>query len=297
MKVAPSIVSHVMHTLLKITSFSKVVEKKMIENKFNKSPAPPKKSIYRVADVSLSYILERQVWEIKPKNSKPEIVVIFLHGGAYIANISKMHWNVVQKIVEMIRPIIYVPDYPIAPESNWKDTYTFMDELYWRVQEKYTDKKIVFIGDSAGGGLALGFAQKLRDEGKNLPNHIVLFSPWLDLNMDNPEIKKYEDRDVILTTKGLMAAAQKYGGGTDFKNPYLSPIYGDFSKLCTITVFTGTNDLLHPDSKKLRELCLSQNLPLNYFEYPRMFHDWVIFTFLPESKDALKKVKSILVTD
>jgi len=46
--------------------------------------------------------------------------------------------------------------------------------------------------------------------------------------MDNPEIKKYEDRDVILTTKGLMAAAQKYGGSTDFKNPYLSPIYGDF---------------------------------------------------------------------
>jgi monoterpene epsilon-lactone hydrolase len=95
MKAAPSIVSHVMYTLLKITRFSKVVEKKMIENKFNKSPAPPKKSIYRVADVSLSYILERQVWEIKPKNSRPEIVVIFLHGGAYIANISKMLWNVV----------------------------------------------------------------------------------------------------------------------------------------------------------------------------------------------------------
>lgn len=297
MGVAVSTFSRLMYTLLKVMRFSNIVEKKIRENNFNKSPAPPKKSIYRIADVSLSYILERQVWEIKTKNSRPETVVIFLHGGAYITNISKMHWNIVQKIFEMIRPIIYVPDYPLAPEANWKDTYKFMDELYCKAQEKYTDKKIVFIGDSAGGGLTLGFAQKLRDEGKNLPNHIVLFSPWLDLNMDNPEIKKYEDRDVILTTKGLMAAAQKYGGSTDFKNPYLSPIYGDFSKLCPMTVFTGTNDLLHPDSKKLREVCTSQDLPLNYFEYPGMFHDWVIFTFLPESKDALEKMKDILVKE
>ena len=99
----------------------------------------------------------------------------------------------------MIRPIIYVPDYPLAPDSNWKDTYTFMDELYCKVQERYADKKIVFMGDSAGGGLALGFAQKLRDNGKKLPNHIVLFSPWLDLSMGNHEIKEYEKKDVFLT--------------------------------------------------------------------------------------------------
>ncbi|WP_448385066.1 alpha/beta hydrolase fold domain-containing protein [Fervidobacterium sp.] len=297
MKVAPSTVSHVVYTLLKITRFSNIVEKKMIENKFSKYPAPPKKSIHKLAEVSLSYILERQVWEIKPKHSKSEIVGIFLHGGAYVANLTKMHWNIVQKIVEMIRLIIYVPDYPLAPDSNWKDTYTFMDELYCKVQERYADKKIVFMGDSAGGGLALGFAQKLRDNGKKLPNHIVLFSPWLDLSMSNHEIKEYEKKDVFLTIKGLKYAAQKYAAGTDLKNPYLSPIYGDFSEPCPITVFTGTNDLLHPDSKKLREVCTSQDLPLNYFEYPGMFHDWVIFTFLPESKDALEKIKEILVTE
>ncbi len=77
-----STVSYVIYSLLKITRFSNIVEKKMLENKFNKSPAPPKKSIYKLAEVYLSYILQRQVWEIKPKYSKPEIVVIFLHGGS-----------------------------------------------------------------------------------------------------------------------------------------------------------------------------------------------------------------------
>jgi len=112
--------------------------------------------------------------------------------------------------------------------------------------------------------------------------------------MENTELKNYEKRDAILTIRGLTYAAKKYAGDTNLKLPYLSPIYGDFSQLCPITIFTGTNDLLHPDSYKLRGSLLNRNLPFNYFEYPNMFHDWVIFTFLPESLDALNKVSEIL---
>ncbi|WP_448375881.1 alpha/beta hydrolase fold domain-containing protein [Fervidobacterium sp.] len=279
---------------LRIFRFSYIIESKMLNNGFDKSPTQPGRKIYSKAEVLIERILERCIWEVKLKNTKSDVVILFLHGGAYISNITKMHWNLVEKLIDKTNAVIVVPDYPLASQSTWKDTYNFMDELYSHLIEKYKGKKLVFIGDSAGGGLALGFAQKLRDEGKLLPEHIFLFSPWLDLSMEAPELENHEKRDAILTIRGLKYAAKIYAGNNNLKYPYLSPIYGNLSQLCPITIFTGTNDLLHSDSHKLREILLNRNLPFNYFEYPNMFHDWVIFTFLPESLDVLNKVHDIL---
>ncbi|QAV33269.1 Acetyl esterase/lipase [Fervidobacterium changbaicum] len=291
-----SIESKIAYQLLKFINFSKIVEVKMLKDTFNKSPALPGYSLCNKVEVHSFQTLGRSVWEITPKTANSSTTILFLHGGAYISNLTKMHWKFVEKLIECTSATVYVPDYPLAPEYIWKDTYMFLDELYTLLLEKHGERNIVFMGDSAGGGLALGFTLKLRDESKRLPDHVVLFSAWLDLSLSNPELEQYEKRDVMLTVKGLKAAAQRYAGNEDanLKDPRLSPIYGDFSNLCQITVFTGTNDLLHPDSKKLREVCEVHNLPLNYFEYPTMFYDWVIFTFLPESKDALKKIRKIL---
>ncbi|MFN4201319.1 MAG: alpha/beta hydrolase [Fervidobacterium gondwanense] len=107
-----------------------------------------------------------------------------MHGGAYVGNITKMHWDLVGKLVDKLNALVVVPDYPLAPENTWRETYEFVDKLYGMLLEKYSGKKFVFIGDSAGGGLALGFAQKLRDENRRLPEHIVLFSPWVDVRLN-----------------------------------------------------------------------------------------------------------------
>jgi hypothetical protein len=37
-----------------------------------------------------------------------------------------------------------------------------------------------------------------------------------------------------------------------------------------------------------------ENLSFNYFEYPCMFHDWVIITGLKESLDVMKKISVLL---
>lgn len=234
------------------------------------------------------------VWAVTPKISEPRAVVLFLHGGAYVGNITKMHWDLVGKLVDKLNALVVVPDYPLAPENTWRETYEFVDKLYGMLLEKYSDKKFVFIGDSAGGGLALGFAQKLKDGNKKLPEHIVLFSPWVDVSMENPEIANVESKDVILTVKGLKAAAEKYATGLDLKDWHVSPIYGDFKDFVPVSIFTGTHDILNPDARKLRDKLREQRVLCNYFEYDGLFHDWVILTFLRESKDALEKLKNIL---
>jgi acetyl esterase/lipase len=63
-----------------------------------------------------------------------------------------------------------------------------------------------------------------------------------------------------------------------------------------MSVFTGTNDILNADAQKCKQLMKEQNISFNYFEYPKMFHDWVIITSLKESVDVINKVY-ILVND
>jgi acetyl esterase/lipase len=151
------------------------------------------------------------------------------------------------------------------------------------------------MGDSAGGGLALGFAQKIRNEKLKQPEQIILFSPWLDLSMSNPEIVKFDKFDKILSIEGLKIAGKKYADAMSLTDFRVSPIYGDFSNLGMISIFTGTSDVLIADARKLKQLLEIQNINFNYFEYSGMFHDWVVVTSLSETKDVLSRINELFV--
>ena len=47
------------------------------------------------------------------------------------------------------------------------------------------------MGDSAGGQIALSFAQLLKEKHIAQPGHIVLISPVLDATMRHPEVPDY----------------------------------------------------------------------------------------------------------
>ena len=107
-------------------------------------------------------INNRKIWLISPKDKNSEVIIFYLHGGAYVANITKQHWIFIKKLLEKIKAIIIVPDYPLAPEFHCNNVYNFIWNLYLEIFKKFDNKRIIFIGDSAGGGLALGFTQFLK---------------------------------------------------------------------------------------------------------------------------------------
>ena len=91
-----------------------------------------------------------------------------------------------------------------------------------------------------------------------------------------------------------MKIGNSWCGNLDPKNYLVSPIYGDFSNLPQISLFVGTHDILIADSQKFKKLLESQNIALNYYEYPKLFHDWVMLIKLRESKDALTKMAELI---
>lgn len=272
----------------------RITEEKMIKDGYARDPAKLPKSLKRNFDIRETEQEGRRIWTIAPKADKSEIVILYLHGGAYMGNILRLHWDFVGQLVKRTGAIMVVPDYPLAPEATYREVYGFVGDLYARLATEYPSGRIVFMGDSAGGGLAMGFAQQLRDEKKRQPEQLILFSPWLDVSMTNETIASVDKRDRMLSIKGLLSAGRKYSGDLDLYDYRVSPLYGSFSGLCRISIFTGTNDILNADAQRCRQLLKDQQISFNYFEYPKMFHDWMVITRLKESGDVVNKVYKLI---
>lgn len=289
----PSLAARLTELILGIIGMKKRVERKILTNGFPREPAEPPKALFKKYRVDIAEILGWRVWTLSREGGESEKVVLYLHGGAYVANIIREHWNLIERLLDATGWTMVVPDYPLAPEHHCEDAYRFMEALYSKILA-YSPSRVVFMGDSAGGGLALGFAQYLRDKGEAGPEQVVLFSPWLDATMSNPEIKAVEGKDKILSVRALRYAGELYAGEIDTKDYRVSPLYGDFQGLGRVSIFTGTHDILNPDARKCRVLMERQGVSFAYFEYPGLLHDWMLFPWLKESKDVVEKVRSLL---
>ena len=70
--------------------------------------------------------------------------------------------------------------------------------------------------------------------------------------MGTPELPwpAYEEKDPWLYRSGLSVCARYWAGALDLHDWRVSQIYGDLSGLTHVTVFTGTNEMLYPDTVK-----------------------------------------------
>ena len=288
--ISQSFQSKLIQTAMGLFGMKKKMERKMITNGFAKEPAKIPKSLLNKFNIQETEHNARKVWTISPIDIKSDLIILYFHGGAYISSLIKEHWSLIEELISKTGATIIVPDYPLTPEACCKETYDFIRSLFTKLITDYPAKHIVLMGDSAGGGLALGFTQQLRDENKKQPDQIIIFSPWLDVTMCNPILERLDKADNLLSIAGLKNAGQKYAANLDLKDFRVSPIYGYLTGMCRISVFTGTRDILNADAQKLKQLMKAQNINFNYFEYPDMFHDWVIITSLKESHDVIKKV-------
>ena len=271
------------------------LNKAMEKNKGRVEAQSPSDSLKKDFVFTQTKFKERSFWTISPKNNKSEKVILYLHGGAYINNIVKFQWDMMEEIARKTNSKIVVPDYPLSPESMYNDVYLFIESVYNDLLTQTKSENIVFLGDSAGGGLSLGLAQKLQKEKKAGPSQIILISPWLDVTMSDPEVQKIDPLDKVLSIKGLVWAGKVYAGKQSTQDPLISPIYGDTKGLGKISIFIGTHDVLLSDSMRLRKNLEANKIPFNYFEYPKMFHVWPVLIGMSEADTAIDQISNLIV--
>ncbi len=219
----------------------------------------------------------RKVFTIKNENNvENKKYILYFHGGSYVAEATQNHWDFLEKIVKDTGYEVIMPDYPLTPKYNYKDVYNMVEPLYKEIVEKVGKDNLIIMGDSAGGGLALGLYEKLVEDNIGLPIKTILISPWLDVRLENTEIKEIEKNDNILNKEALKLAGIAYAGEDGINKYLVNPIDGNLSKLSNIKIFIGTYDILYPDCKLLKEKADKVNGNVEIKEYDKAKHIWLI---------------------
>lgn len=216
--------------------------------------------------------------------------IVYFHGGSYMWQPTILHFRYCRYLADALGATVALPIYPKAPNYTYRETLEAMESFYGDFAENRN--VVAFVGDSAGGGLLLSFAQYLTDRGKDSPDHLITFSPCLDLALDNKNIAQYTAADPMLNQADLRLKFSFYADG-DLASPYVSPIYCDYSVLGRWTCFVGTEEILLPDAQKLHDDLVSKGIDHDFYVYKNQFHTFAIFP-IPEADACLNKIKLVL---
>lgn len=217
-------------------------------------------------------------------DKEPEMDVVYIHGGGYFSNIDQSVISYCDLIASSVPAKVYMPLYSLCPSGNCEEAYDFLTQAYELILKD--DRPIVIMGDSAGGGLALGFVEYLGEKKIKKPEKMVLLSPWVDATMSNPDIPKYNEVDVSLDYKGLAIAGERWADNLDVKDYRVSPIYGKIKKMPEALIYTGTSEVMYPDNRLLFEKLTKANCKATLVVGDGLYHVFANDSEIPEGRES-----------
>ena len=237
--------------------------------------------------------------DVKPRGYKEsDKVVVYIHGGAYVFFTADVTLLSSVPLADASGLRIISIDYTLAPQAKFDKITDEVLQLYKGLLDMgYKAKNISIYGDSAGGGLAAGSVLKMRDNGFELPSSLVLWSAWADIDEIGDTYFTMKDNDPNLVNAGFLEeCALAYADKKEFKNPYVSPVYGDFSKDFPPTLIqVGGKEIFLSNSIRMYRALSEADKEVKLDVYEGMWHVWQGYYKIPESKIAVKNTKNFIL--
>jgi monoterpene epsilon-lactone hydrolase len=197
-----------------------------------------------------------------------DVTLLYLHGGAYLGGSPATHRPFVSRLTWELGTRTFVPDYRLAPEHRFPAAVDDAIAAY----EGLDAGTVVVAGDSAGGGLACALMFRLRDEKLQLPAGAILFSPYADLEHTAPSIPVNAATDYL--PLGMPSPNVAYLGDHDPRDPYASPMYGDFAEIPPLLIFAGSREMILDDARRLAQKATGDGATVTLHIEPDMIHVW-----------------------
>lgn len=239
------------------------------------------------------------VLDITPKGWKDNgKVLVYTHGGAYTLFSAASTLTSSGPIADATGLRVISIDYTLAPFARWEQvTDEVIAVIQALIKEGYALENMAIYGDSAGGGLAAGTVLKMRDQGIGMPAAIVLLSPWSDITESGDTYVTLKEADPLLLYPGqLDHSADAYADPKDQRNPYVSPVYGNYSKGFPPTLIqVGTKEIFLSNAVRHYQVLDQAGITVKLDAYEGMWHVFPAFHWqLPESDLAREKMTAFL---
>ena len=232
-----------------------------------------------------------QVFEMAPADDN-KLVLLYLHGGAYIHNFDKNHWKSMADIASQTGCGLVAPNYPLLPLHTAAEAHRLVLGLYADLLNRIPADRIVVSGDSAGGGFALALAQEARDAGMSVPGRLILISPFVDICGGDDSL---QEKDTWLHADACRACGHYWAGELDEKDPRVSPLYGDMHGLPPTDLFSGTYDVLYPDVVKTAQKLQEAGVDARLHIAEKFGHVYPLYP-VHEGKKARREISKIIAS-
>ena len=262
------------------------------------------KSHYRPSkDFTISRIkCDNCYYEIlKNKNCNTDKVIFMIHGGSFKVKLIDTYRRIAEKYSKLLDGATVISvDYRVFPQYEHPAQLHDTKDVYLELLNKgIKPENIIFIGDSAGANLAVTTTLWLRDNNYPLPSHIVCFSLWADMTSSGESRVKNAYLDPfggIAKNKSIednwdyLHRISAYAKNIDRTSPYVSPVFAEFNDFPPVTLVCGGAEMDESDNDRVFAKMKKENINVELFKYDGMFHCFQMMSFLPESRNAYKRV-------
>ncbi|MER9627631.1 alpha/beta hydrolase [Mesorhizobium sp. M0296] len=165
---------------------------------------------------------------VQPKAAANDRVMLYLHGGGYLGGSIWTHRKMVGHLAKAIGCYALLATYDYVFQSKFpRQIEQAVTAFEWLAEQGIAPKHTIAAGDSAGAGLIVAAAMKLRDAGRPLPAAILSISGWYDLSASGLSYEANREKDAFFQKAAVDMLASQLLAGTDPRDPLASPIFAD----------------------------------------------------------------------
>jgi acetyl esterase/lipase len=217
-------------------------------------------------------------------------VYVEVHGGALIQGGGECCRIMGLNAMLRSRVRTWAIDYRMPPDHPYPAPLDDCLAVYRAILRDHRPEEVIVGGGSAGGNLTAAMILRARDEGLPLPAAAVLLTPEVDLTESGDSFQTNLGLDNVLT-ESLMPANLLYAAGHDLTDPYLSPLFGDFTKGFPPTILaSGTRDLFLSNTVRMHRALRCAGVPADLHIVEAGGHGG-FFGQAPEDEDLAQEVR------
>lgn len=226
-------------------------------------------------------------FDARPAGADDRRVLLYLHGGGYCTGTAKAYRGYAARIAAAAGARTVVLEYRMADEHRFPAAVDDALAAYRALLDEGVDPtKLVVAGDSAGGGLSLALAQRIRTDGLPQPAALGLICPWLDLTPEATGGRPDAPREPLLSRSRIGRFAASYLGDADPRDPLASPMFADLDGLPPFVVQVAGDDFLAPDGRAIAQRGRDAGLAVDEREFAGLWHDFHLISPLLAGEGA-----------
>jgi len=249
------------------------------------------------------YIILRKESEEVIKN-----VIYYIHGGDYTNGLTTMYESFIYPLCDISDDIeVVLLDYSLAPEFKYPTQLNEALDVWNELINEFNSENIIIGSDSSGGSIALALIQKLKKEQNIAPIATFFISPWTDMTCSGKSYYTNYQKDTNIGDANSTLTEEKleklknserfsFIGDADKKDPYISPIFGDFTIFPKSHFIVGGDDMLLDDTLTIVKKIKENGNEITICNKEGMQHNFPLYlNFMPEGFEAFITIKDFIV--